>query len=139
MPVVNARPDIVTYDLTEQTAVDVAQQTDPMVAAQKLRDFAISYDAEGSTMIMVIGVADLFKGAATIPATVDKRKKCGIGIIDRTLDRLKEEVPPPTGHLAIVFTDIKGSTLPGCLPRCACTTAFSGGTCASVADTRSRL
>ncbi|KAJ7437765.1 hypothetical protein FB451DRAFT_1305156 [Mycena latifolia] len=92
MPVVNAWPDIITYDLTEQTAVDVAQQTDPMVAAQKLRDFAISYDAEGSTMIMVIGVADLFKGAATIPATVDKRKKCGIGIIDRTLDRLKEEV-----------------------------------------------
>ncbi|KAJ6594649.1 adenylate cyclase [Mycena capillaripes] len=127
MPIVNARPDIVTYDLTEldefiiianrglwdyvsyQTAVDIAQRTDPMVAAQKLRDFAISYGADGSTMIMVIGVGDLFKGAATVPAP-DKRKKRGIGIIDRTLDRLKEEVPPPVGHVAIVFTDIKGST-----------------------------
>ncbi|KAJ7354480.1 hypothetical protein DFH08DRAFT_738557 [Mycena albidolilacea] len=127
MPIINARPDIVAYDLTEldefviianrglwdyvsyQTAVDIARRTDPMVAAQKLRDFAISYGADGSTMIMVIGVADLFKGAATVP-TPDKRKKRGIGIIDRTLDRLKEEVPPPVGHLAIVFTDIKGST-----------------------------
>ncbi|KAJ7782580.1 adenylate cyclase [Mycena maculata] len=128
LPIINARPDIVTYDLTEldefviianrglwdyvsyQTAVDIAQRTEPMVAAQKLRDFAISYGAEGSTMIMVIAVADLFKGASTISAPVDKRKKRGIGIIDRTLDRLKEEVPPPTGHVAIVFTDIKGST-----------------------------
>ncbi|KAJ7213101.1 adenylate cyclase [Mycena pura] len=127
MPVVNARPDIFTYDLTKldefviianrglwdyvsyQTAVDIAQRTDPMVAAQKLRDFAISYGAEGSTMIMVIGIADLFKGPSSVPAP-DKRKKRGIGIIDRTLDRLKEEVPPPTGHVAIVFTDIRGST-----------------------------
>ncbi|KAJ7729366.1 adenylate cyclase, partial [Mycena olivaceomarginata] len=127
MPVINAHPDIVAYDLTEldefviianrglwdyvsyQTAVDIARRTDPMVAAQRLRDFAISYGADGSTMIMVIGVGDLFKGAATVP-TPDKRKKRGIGIIDRTLDRLKEEVPPPVGHLAIVFTDIKGST-----------------------------
>ncbi|KAJ6526967.1 adenylate cyclase [Mycena vulgaris] len=125
MPVVNARPDIVTYDLTEldefviianrglwdyvsyQTAVDIARRTEPMIAAQKLRDFAISYGAEGSTMIMVIGVADLFGGASTVPAPLGGRK---VRPIDRTLDRLKEEVPPPTGHLAIVFTDIKGST-----------------------------
>ncbi|KAF7357959.1 Adenylate cyclase [Mycena venus] len=127
LPIINARPDIVSYDLTEldefvivanrglwdyvsyQTAVDIAQRTDPMIAAQKLRDFAISYGADGSTMIMVIGVADLFKGASTTPAP-GPRKKPGIGIIDRTLNRLKEEVPPPVGHLAIVFTDIKGST-----------------------------
>ncbi|KAJ7131617.1 hypothetical protein C8R46DRAFT_924202 [Mycena filopes] len=127
MPIVNARPDIVSYDLTEldefviianrglwdyvsyQTAVDIAQRTEPTIAAQKLRDFAISYGADGSTMIMVIGVGDLFKGSSTV-AVPDKRKKRGIGIIDRTLDRLKEEVPPPVGHVAIVFTDIKGST-----------------------------
>ncbi|KAF8179042.1 hypothetical protein K438DRAFT_1843469, partial [Mycena galopus ATCC 62051] len=122
MPIVNARPDIFTYDLTEldefviiancglwdyvsyQTAVDIARRTEPMVAAQKLRDFAISYGADGSIMTMVIGVADLFKG---VPAP-DKRKKRGIGIMDRTLDRLKEEVPPPVGHVAIVLTSIKG-------------------------------
>ncbi|KAJ7720551.1 adenylate cyclase [Mycena metata] len=128
MPIVNARPDIVAYDLTEldefviianrelwdyvsyQTAVDIAQRTEPMIAAQKLRDFAISYGADGSTMIMVIGVRDLFKGASTVAAPDKQIKKRGIGIIDRTLDRLQEEVSPPTGHVAIVFTDIKGST-----------------------------
>ncbi|KAJ7924652.1 hypothetical protein B0H13DRAFT_2315167 [Mycena leptocephala] len=80
LPIVNARPDIFTYDLTEldefviianrglwdyvpyQSAIDIAQRSEPMVAAQKLRDFAISYGADGSIMIMVIGVADLFKG-----------------------------------------------------------------------------
>jgi hypothetical protein len=84
MPIVNARPDTFTYDLTEldefviianrglwdyvsyQTAVDIAQLTEPMVAAQKLRDFAISCGADGSIMIMVIGVADLFKGVNTL-------------------------------------------------------------------------
>ncbi|KAJ6465329.1 hypothetical protein C8R45DRAFT_910748 [Mycena sanguinolenta] len=125
MPIVNARPDIVMYDLTEldefviianrglwdyvsyQTAVDIAQRTEPMVAAQKLRDFAISYGADESIMIMVIGVADLFKGAPTVPAP-DKRKKRGSRIIDPTLDRLKGEVPPPVGHISIVVTTIKG-------------------------------
>ncbi|KAJ6592919.1 hypothetical protein B0H19DRAFT_11043 [Mycena capillaripes] len=86
MPIVNACPYIVTYDLTEldefviianrglwdyvsyQTAVDIAQRTEPMVAAQKLRDLAISCGADGSIMIMVIGVADLFRGAPTVPA-----------------------------------------------------------------------
>ncbi|KNE54322.1 hypothetical protein AMAG_17655 [Allomyces macrogynus ATCC 38327] len=31
-------------------------------------------------------------------------------ILDRTLMRLEREVDPPTGHVALVFTDIKGST-----------------------------
>ncbi|KAJ7049995.1 hypothetical protein C8F01DRAFT_1213058 [Mycena amicta] len=127
LPIVNARPDVIAYDLTDldefviianrglwdyvsyQTAVDIAHGHEPMVAAQKLRDFAISYGAEGSTMIMVIGVSDLFKGPSAGPAP-NQRKKRPIGIIDRTLDRLNPEVPPPTGHIALVFTDIRGST-----------------------------
>ncbi|KAJ6604029.1 hypothetical protein B0H10DRAFT_1821629 [Mycena sp. CBHHK59/15] len=128
LPVVNARPDVFVYDLSAldefvivanrglwdyvsyQTAVDMIQRVEPMVAAQKLRDFALSYGAEGSTMIMVIGVADLFRGSPAATAPVDRPRRRGIGITDRTLDRLKEEVPPPIGHVAIVFTDIKGST-----------------------------
>jgi adenylate cyclase len=127
LPVVNARPDICIYDLTDQdefviianrglwdyvsyqAAVDIAQGTDPMTAAQKLRDFAISYGADGSTVIMVVSVSDLFKGPTT-SSQVDRRRRPRIGIIDRTLNRLREEVPPPTGHVAIVFTDIRGST-----------------------------
>ncbi|KAF7315989.1 Adenylate cyclase [Mycena indigotica] len=119
LPIVNARPDVISYDLNEldefviianrglwdyvsyQTAVDIAHGHEPMVAAQKLRDFAISYGAEGSTMIMVVSVSD--------PPAPNLRKKRPV-INDRTLDRLKDEVPPPTGHIALVFTDIRGST-----------------------------
>ncbi|KAJ7484797.1 adenylate cyclase [Mycena galericulata] len=123
LPSIIARPDICEYDLTDrddmivianrglwdyvdyQTAVDLVQQMEPTAAAQKLRDLAISYGAEGSTMIMVVRLANLTQ--------VDPRRKPftrPVGVIDRTLDRLKGEVPPPIGHVAIVFTDIKGST-----------------------------
>ncbi|KAK7043114.1 cysteinyl-tRNA synthetase [Paramarasmius palmivorus] len=136
MPIVNARPEIKEHELSEldefvivgnrglwdyvsfQTAVDIARQErgDPMIAAQKLRDFALSYGAEGSTMIMVISVADLFKTdgmRSREESMVDfkplpRLPKDDIHI--RALRRLDEEVPPPRGHLALVFTDIRNST-----------------------------
>ncbi|ESK88746.1 adenylate cyclase [Moniliophthora roreri MCA 2997] len=136
MPIVNARPDIKDYDLSEldefvivgnrglwdyvsyQTAVDIARQErgDPMIAAQKLRDFALSYGAEGSTMIMVISVADLFKPEgprSREESMVDfkplpRAPKNPIAILN--IQRLPIEVPPPRGHLALVFTDIRNST-----------------------------
>jgi hypothetical protein len=48
--------------MSYQTAVDVArtEKSDYMIAAQKLRDFAISYGADESIMVMVIGVGDMF-------------------------------------------------------------------------------
>ncbi|KAG6902500.1 hypothetical protein C0995_015692 [Termitomyces sp. Mi166 len=121
MPAVNARPDVFTYHLTSkdefviiadrslwdfvsfQTAVDIArtERGDPMIAAQKLRDFAISYGAEGSTMIMVIGLAEA-------PEMEGPKKKPQI--LDRQLARLEGEVPAPVGHIALVFSDIRNST-----------------------------
>ncbi|PPQ71348.1 hypothetical protein CVT26_011985 [Gymnopilus dilepis] len=142
LPPINARPYISSYDLTEmdefviianrglwdyvpyQTAVDIArtvartERPDPMLAAEKLRDFAISYGADGSTMIMVVWVADLFNSARSRQPTLDPildpqmfkvNKKKG-EIRDRLLDRLDWEVSPPTGHVTIVFTDIRNST-----------------------------
>jgi len=113
-----------------QTAVDIARtvKDDPMMAAQKLRDFAISYGSEGSIMIMVLSVADLFRqrpvrsraalpdketivdgdGYHTITKRVARRRIEDIG--DRTLLRLQQEVEPPIGQIAMVFTDIKNST-----------------------------
>ncbi|KAI6021551.1 hypothetical protein BKA83DRAFT_4283648 [Pisolithus microcarpus] len=138
-PVVNARPDVFIRQLTEQdefvivanrglwdyisyqTAVDIARSeiSDPMIAAQKLRDFAISYGSDGSTMIMVICVADLFQSKQPAIDSVLDPDAYGLGknrrpkkpdIADRTLARLGEEVPPPVGHLCLVFTDIRNST-----------------------------
>ena len=138
-PTLNAKPDIFVYNLSEmdefiiianrglwdfvpfQTAVDIArtvvrmERPDPMLAAQKLRDFAISYGADGSTMIMVISLFDSAPRSRqpTIDAIVDPqmyRSKKKDEIRDRSLNRLHEEVPPPTGQVTIVFTDIRNST-----------------------------
>lgn len=129
MPVINARPDITVVELTPtdefvivanrslwdfvsyQTAVDIARmEPDPMIASQKLRDLAISYGAAGSIMIMVIGVKDLFGGETKLDSTFNIPRKVKGGILDRDIARLDVEVPAPTGHLALVFTDIRNST-----------------------------
>lgn len=141
LPVINPKPDIRYWELSEldefviianpglwnhisyQTAVDIARswRNDPMIAAQKLRDFAMCYGAEGSIMIMVISVADLFKqgdkrsrpsASDTLlePETYLRGKRGPDKISNRGISRLNDEIPPPTGHLALVFTDIRNST-----------------------------
>jgi adenylate cyclase len=138
-PTLNAKPDIFVYNLSEmdefviianrglwdfvpfQTAVDIArtvvrmERPDPMLAAQKLRDFAISYGADGSTMIMVISLFD--SGPRSRQPTLDPiadphmyRSKKKDEVRDRGLNRLHEEVSPPTGQVTLVFTDIRNST-----------------------------
>ena len=145
-PAINGSPDIRTRPLSEsdefviignhalwkccsyQTAVDIArtERDDPMMAAQKLRDFAISYGAEGSVMVMVVNVSDLFYGrgprlrvsgssAGADPVNDSTRDKRAIrrryeAFGDRTLNRLQQEIEPPKGQVAIVFTDIVNST-----------------------------
>ncbi|KAJ1304897.1 hypothetical protein OPQ81_006031 [Rhizoctonia solani] len=91
LPAVNARPDVKTWQLTDQdefviignrglwdymdpqTAVDIvrasrARREEPMISAQILRDHAISYGAEWNTMIMVISVSDKFASKTSDPA-----------------------------------------------------------------------
>ena len=134
MPAVNPRPHVTQWHLSErdefviignrglwdyvsyQTAVDIARahRDDPMIAAQKLRDFAMSYGADGSTMIMVVSVADLFQSSGSrfrqpaLDTEAAKRKKDGVA--DRVIARLEPEVEPPKGHVTLVFTDIRNST-----------------------------
>lgn len=139
LPSVIARPTVTEWDITEQdefviigncnlwdyvpyqNAVDIARQCrDPMAAAQKLRDMAISYGADGSLMIMVLSVADLFPAKA-----LQKKNALEIGefggfknplrgnyepISSKMLNRLPDEVDAPVGHVALVFTDIANST-----------------------------
>lgn len=155
IPVVNANPFISTIELEEndefvimaskglwdrmsyQTAVDIArtEKDDLMVAAQKLRDFALTYGANSNVMVMIVGVGDLFnkldrprklrgtnrtatgegvlmidEGTQGIMAKNKRRIKDEFPS-DSTLARLDKEVPPPTNQVALVFTDIKSSTL----------------------------
>lgn len=80
IPALNANPYVSTIMLTEddefvimasrglwdhmsyQTAVDIArtEKDDMMAAAQKLRDFAITYGAQSNLMVMVIKISDIF-------------------------------------------------------------------------------
>ena len=114
--------------MSYQAAVDVArtQRADPMLAAQKLRDLAISYGSEGNIMVMVVSLSDLFKakqaplhrGGLTLGASSDNdnaaykggRRANGVAPGERYLTLLDREVAPPTGNLALVFTDIRNST-----------------------------
>jgi adenylate cyclase len=156
-PYVQAAPHVATVELTEgdefiiiaskalwdvmtfQTAVDIArsEREDLMLAAQKLRDFAISYGVQEKLSIMVIGVGDLFHRKAKMAkmrnasaargvgggflvadedlitghSTKSRRRAAADQPADSTLARLTREVAPPVGEVAMIFTDIKNSTL----------------------------
>ncbi|KAK9702285.1 cysteinyl-tRNA synthetase [Basidiobolus ranarum] len=154
LPAMNANPSIEKIQLSEQdefiimaskglwdhisyqTAVDIARtsRNDLLVAAQKLRDFAIAYGARVNIVVMVIGVRDLFKKKSK-PGNRYYNHTTGGGLFgfaddgdetnqgfkknrrgkeelpgDSTLARLGREVQPPVGQVALVFTDIKNST-----------------------------
>ena len=138
LPIVNARPDVSSLKLSEldefliiannglwdyvsyQTAVDIArsERADPMIAAQKLRDFAISYGSEGTTMIMVISLAGMFapRGQEKDNPLQDveffppprRNRKDEVGDIET--GRLDPEISPPVGQVVLAFTDIVNST-----------------------------
>ncbi|KAG8868173.1 cysteinyl-tRNA synthetase [Serendipita sp. 405] len=139
LPSVVARPAVWEHEITDQdefvivgnsnlwdylpyrNAVDIARQCrDPMIAAQKLRDAAISYGADGSVMVMVLNVSDLFPAKA-----VQRKNAIETGefggfksplrgnnelISSKMLNRLPDEVDAPVGTVALVFTDIANST-----------------------------
>ncbi|KAI9455362.1 hypothetical protein BJY52DRAFT_1205034 [Lactarius psammicola] len=138
LPIVNARPDVSSLKLSEldefliiannglwdfvsyQTAVDIArsERADPMIAAQKLRDFAVSYGSDGTTMIMVISLAGMFapRGQENDHPLQDvelfppsrRNRKDEVG--DNETGRLGPEVSPPVGQVVLAFTDIVNST-----------------------------
>lgn len=114
--------DYLTYDL----AVDLARQEkdDPMLAAEKLRDHAICYGASERISVTVISIGDQKKKRQKLASsymnlgghdnenyTGKKRRDRGAPASDNALRRLNDEIEPPVGKLALVFTDIKNSTL----------------------------
>lgn len=119
--------------LTPSLVTDIArsERQDLMRASQKVRDLAMAYGASGKIMVMMISVMDLKKrnersrlhrGQSMslvpsgltddlLPRETRKTKRSGkTDVLDSGLRRLGDEVPAPTGMIAIVFTDIKNST-----------------------------
>ncbi|WFD39511.1 adenylate cyclase [Malassezia japonica] len=107
-----------------QMAVDIARmdREHPRHASQRLRDIAVSYGATGHITVMVVAVGALFheqldanvQHAHALQRGVDYSKKLtrrSRADNDSTLARLEREVLPPIGQVALVFTDIKHSTL----------------------------
>ncbi|PTU20679.1 hypothetical protein P175DRAFT_0493011 [Aspergillus ochraceoroseus IBT 24754] len=115
--------DYVTPDLV----VDVtrAERRDLMVAAQKIRDLALSFGASNKLMVMILGVGDLKKREKLklrgpslsmggqpedqIIPSPKRTKKPRDMPGDSRLARF-DYVDAPIGELAIIFTDIKKST-----------------------------
>lgn len=106
-----------------QMAVDLARmdRESPKRASQRLRDTAIAFGAVDEVAVMVITVAALFHEAFDVRTLNVRALNRGMAQTrrvtrrardsDSTLARLDREVLPPIGHVAIVFTDIKNSTL----------------------------
>ncbi|KAK4054214.1 cysteinyl-tRNA synthetase [Microbotryomycetes sp. JL201] len=148
-PAINAAPNVEEFELQDtdefviianrglwehmsyQAAIDVArtERNDPMAAAAKLRDLAISYGSTQNIMVMVLAVGDLFnktkKGYrashrgmphphedegffGSLRTGRAARGQEGAG--ERYLNLLDREVAPPVGMVALVFTDIRNST-----------------------------
>jgi adenylate cyclase len=85
-----------------KTIADIVRENDnPIRTAEKLRDYAISYGCDTKVAAIVL--------------TKRKTKKKSLPVSrqqveDSNLRRLKPEIQPPIGELAMVFTDIKNST-----------------------------
>lgn len=111
--------DYISYDL----AVDILRQSkeDPMIAAQKLRDYAICYGATDKISVNVISIGDYkLKKKTSLYNNLGReadffankrRRDRGAQSGDTALRALDNEIEPPVGDLALVFTDIKNSTL----------------------------
>ncbi|KAK4700749.1 hypothetical protein P7C70_g5496, partial [Phenoliferia sp. Uapishka_3] len=145
-PAINAAPNIEEIELVDtdefviianrglwdhmsyQAAVDVArgERNDPMIAAAKLRDMAISYGSSQNVMVMVLAVGDLFKAKKDYRTHRSHQEEDGFygqravqrrggaredQVGDRGLNTLDREVSPPIGLVALVFTDIRNSTM----------------------------
>ncbi|EGW29847.1 adenylate cyclase [Spathaspora passalidarum NRRL Y-27907] len=111
--------DYITFEL----AVDIirSEKDDPMIAAQKLRDYAICYGATDKIAVIIVTFGERKKRGSNILLYNNlgheadyfgyKKKRVAGAAQDSTLRRLDDEIEPPVGELALIFTDIKNSTL----------------------------
>lgn len=107
---------IATHKLWEyldiEMACDIAREhsTQPMIAAEVMKDHAIAYGcAENITIICLsLHTSSEQDNQFTLNKSALLTRRSTFE--DTALRRLQPEITPPTGNLAVVFTDIKNST-----------------------------
>ncbi|CCH60410.1 hypothetical protein TBLA_0C06140 [Henningerozyma blattae CBS 6284] len=129
LPHIHASPDISVHKISSvddmviiatkqlwdyvdyQTVCDIAREKNgnPLVAAEEMKDLAIAYGCSENLTIMCLNlkkdVERCFKHEGR--SSVNIRKTI---VEDAALRRLQPEISPPTGDVAVIFTDIKSST-----------------------------
>ncbi|KAI0461261.1 hypothetical protein LJB42_000927 [Komagataella kurtzmanii] len=124
VPTVNAAPRISQFELkatdgaivlatkelwkliSMDLAFDIIRNdvNNPMIAAETLRDYAISYGCSGNITVIVISLR-YKQMVANNQTTRDVLRQEYSNLI-----KLEDEIYPPVGNVAMVFTDIKNST-----------------------------
>ncbi|SCU96812.1 LANO_0E14422g1_1 [Lachancea nothofagi CBS 11611] len=130
LPHIHASPDISEYRLSTtddlviiatcklwdyldyQTACDICRENkgDPIRGAEKMKDYAISYGCTDNMTIMCLSLDKSSTGQTNFMLNKQDLISRRSTFEDSTLRRLQPEIAPPTGNLAMVFTDIKNST-----------------------------
>lgn len=128
IPAVIASPSIKTFELTDscefvvlatqavwrlftpQTIVDIVRTCngDYAFASRRIRDLMISHGCTSSFTVIVFGLKEMFASSETKQERRKQHRRPQISY--EGVSRLPQEVPPPEGDCAIVFTDIKDST-----------------------------
>ncbi|AET41566.1 adenylate cyclase Ecym_8286 [Eremothecium cymbalariae DBVPG len=131
LPHVHASPDItesvLTYTddmliiathslleyLSHEKVSDVAREnkSQPMLAAERMKDYAIAYGCTENITILCVSFNKNVSKQRQFSLNKSDLLGRRINFEESSLRRLQPEIPPPTGHLAIVFTDIKNSTV----------------------------
>lgn len=130
LPHIHASPDISEFTFTSsdemiiiatnklwdyldyETACDICREnkSKPMLAAEKLKDYAISYGCCDSVTILCLSLDKSASSGNNFTLNKHDLISRRSTFEDTTLRRLQPEIAPPTGNLAMVFTDIKNST-----------------------------
>lgn len=130
LPHIHASPDISMVQLTKademlviatnklwqymdfETACDIAREnnSEPMLAAEAMKDHAVAYGCSDNLTIMCLSLHKDNEQQNRFTLNRNSLITRRSTFEDATLRRLQPEIAPPTGNLAIVFTDIKSST-----------------------------
>ncbi|KAK5959512.1 adenylate cyclase PWA37_003473 [Arxiozyma heterogenica] len=107
---------IATHKLWEylgiEMACDIAREhsTQPMIAAEVMKDHAIAYGCAENITIICLSLHTSTEQDNQFTLNKSALLTRRSTFEDTALRRLQPEITPPTGNLAVVFTDIKNST-----------------------------